>query len=84
MHIQLIYKRCLLCGGSQSIVKTSYCASESSYVHLVNYHYYMLVLCKSDVTGVICFNCNDLHVNSVDITAITAQNAQVMHGEQFD
>ena len=47
-----IQERCLLCGGLQNTVKTSHWVSEkySKYLPMCIYHYYMLVLCRSDVT----------------------------------
>ena len=54
-HTVDMQERCLLCGGSQSTVKTSHWVSEKySYVHIITYiyHYYMLVLCRSNVIGV--------------------------------
>ena len=46
-------ERCLLCGGSQSTVKTSHWVCEKWLaITMCIYHYYMPILYRSNVTGV--------------------------------
>ena len=79
-------ERCVLCGGSQSTVKTYHWVSESSYIMYVYIHVdYLHVQIQCDKCDAwVCFNCNDL--NSDDITESLVFHCLecTYHREQFE